>query len=124
MDKALFDDLLASVKEMDQIRRGKRKPARTTVIEPVEVKKIREQTGLSQVQFATMLNISDKTLKNWEQGRRAPDGPALALLKVVDSDPGAVLKALHGEAVSAQGRRVVRPTVKKLRPLTAEAKAG
>ncbi|WP_299698421.1 hypothetical protein [Hydrocarboniphaga sp.] len=39
MDKALFDDLLASVKEMDQIRRGKRKPSRTSVIEPVAVKK-------------------------------------------------------------------------------------
>lgn len=120
MDKALFDDLLASVKEMDQIRRGKRKPARMTVIEPVAVKKIREQTGLSQGQFATMLNISDKTLKNWEQGRRAPDGPALALLKVVDSDPRAVLKALHGEAPSSQSRRVGRSPAKQRLRSTAD----
>jgi putative transcriptional regulator len=43
-----------------------------------------------------MLGVSIKTLQNWEQGRRQPDGPARALLRVVETEPQAVMKALHG----------------------------
>jgi len=60
------------------------------------VKVIREQTGLSQSQFALLLGVSLKTLQNWEQGRRHPVGPARALLKIVSTDPEAAIRALHG----------------------------
>src|ERR1700740_3304090 len=77
MDKELFADLLASVKEMQQIRAGKLKPGRVTFIEPkLDVKAAREKTGLSQADFASILQVSKGTLLNWEQGRRAPTGPA------------------------------------------------
>ena len=42
------------------------------------------------------------TLRNWEQGRRTPDGPALALLRVAARDPQAVVAALHGAGVGAR----------------------
>jgi putative transcriptional regulator len=42
-----------------------------------------------------MIGVSVATLRNWEQGRRTPDGPALALLQVAAHDPEAVLTALH-----------------------------
>ena len=96
MSKTDFDALLASVEEMDQIVRGKKKPSRVTEFEEPRVKEIREQTGLSQVRFAAMIGVSKRTLENWEQGRRHPTGPAKALLRIVESDPEAALKALHG----------------------------
>ena len=45
--------------------------------------------------FAALIGISPRTLQNWEQGRREPEGPAKALLRVVDREPQAVLQALH-----------------------------
>lgn len=96
MDKSLFDDLLESVQQMDAVRRGARKPARTRGATPaVEVKAIRAKTKLSQAQFARLLNVDVATLRNWEQGRRNPQGPARALLKAVDRNPKAVLSALN-----------------------------
>jgi len=43
-----------------------------------------------------MIGVSLKTLQNWEQGRRQPEGPVLALLRVVEREPEPVIKALHG----------------------------
>jgi putative transcriptional regulator len=61
-----------------------------------DVKVIRERLGLSQARFAALMGVSPRTLQNWEQGRREPEGPAKALLRVVDRQPEAVLQALHG----------------------------
>ena len=96
MDNSLFDDLIESVRQMDAIARGARKPSRARVMDPgIEVKAIRAKTKLSQAQFARLLNIEVSTLRNWEQGHRKPQGPARALLKAVDRDPEAVLSALN-----------------------------
>lgn len=51
-------------------------------------------TGLSQPKFAQLLHVGVGTLRNWEQGRREPTGPAKALLRAIKADPKAVLKAL------------------------------
>ena len=51
--------------------------------------------GQSQEEFALMIGVSVGTLRNWEQGRRTPDGPALALLRVTATNPRAVAVALH-----------------------------
>ncbi|MCA1607657.1 MAG: transcriptional regulator, partial [Acidobacteria bacterium] len=48
-----------------------------------------------QERFAALMGVSSRTLQNWEQGRREPEGPAKALLRVVDREPEAVLHALH-----------------------------
>ena len=96
MNEIDFDALLASVEEMNQIVRGKKKPSRVTEFDEPHVKEIREQTGLSQVRFAAMIGVSKRTLENWEQGRRHPTGPARALLRIVNSNPEGALKALHG----------------------------
>lgn len=96
MDKKLFNDLVASVKEMKEVRAGKRSAGRTIVIaDAVDVKATRNKTGLSQADFARILHVSKGTLLNWEQGRRAPTGPAKALLKAVSNDPRHVLQALN-----------------------------
>ena len=95
MDKKLFDELVGSIKEAGAIKHGRKKAARKTEIKPPDVRKIREKAGLSQSQFARMLHDSPKTLQNWEQKRRQPNGPAIALLKVVDREPEIVLRTLH-----------------------------
>jgi putative transcriptional regulator len=50
--------------------------------------------GLSQPKFAALLRVDVGTLRNWEQGRREPTGPAKALLTAISRDPKHVLKAL------------------------------
>jgi putative transcriptional regulator len=61
----------------------------------LDVKGLRERTGLTQSDFSQMIGVSIRTLQNWEQGRREPEGPAKALLRVVERNPQAVLNALH-----------------------------
>ena len=65
-------------------------------VRPVDVARIRAITDLSQQAFAKACGISVHTLRNWEQGRRAPRGPARALLLAIARDPVAVIKALRG----------------------------
>ena len=55
------------------------------------VAEIRAKTGLSQSQFAKLLNVSVRTLQEWEQGRRAPSGPAKTLLAIAYQNPQALL---------------------------------
>lgn len=65
-------------------------------VRPVDVAAIRAVTGLSQAAFAKACAISVHTLRNWEQGRRAPHGPARALLLAIARDPVGVMRALRG----------------------------
>jgi|TARA_R110000744_G_scaffold360961_1_gene468580 putative transcriptional regulator len=100
MNDDIFNELLESVQQADQmIQSGsthiQNKAARVTEFADLEVKAIRAKTGLSQNHFANVLGVSKRTLENWEQGRRQPTGPAKVLLKIVDTDPEYVLKALH-----------------------------
>lgn len=95
MDKELFADLVASIKEMNEIRAGRRKAGRTIEVHDVDAKYARKKTGLSQTEFARVLQVSKGTLLNWEQGRRSPTGPARALLKAVANDPVHVVRALN-----------------------------
>ena len=62
---------------------------------PVDVVAIRATTGLSQERFARTFRISPHTLRNWEQGRRMPEGPALVLLQAIDRDPLVVMRLLE-----------------------------
>lgn len=52
-----------------------------------DVVALRRFVGLSQSQFAEAMGISVHTLRNWEQGRRRPDGPAIALLRIAACHP-------------------------------------
>ena len=94
MDKKLFKRLVESMQQMDEIVRGPRAPSREFFVDAAKVKEIRAMTGLSQPKFAQLLDVDVGTLRNWEQGRREPTGPAKALLRAIKTDPTAVLKAL------------------------------
>ncbi len=63
--------------------------------EAINVKAIREKTGMSQQKFCVTFGISLGTLRHWEQGLRSPRGPAKVLLKVVQHNPEAVIEAIQ-----------------------------
>ncbi len=94
MNQSDFRDLVKSVRQAGRIRRRKARPSRVTKFKPADVKAIRENLGKSQTEFAMMIGVSVATLRNWEQGRRVPDGPAQALLRVAAQNPEAVASAL------------------------------
>ena len=62
---------------------------------PNDIAATRRRLGLSQTEFAAWFGISPGTLRNWEQGRRVPEGPARVLLRVIESDPDAVRRAIR-----------------------------
>jgi putative transcriptional regulator len=90
MKNELFDELVTSVREGGAILRGKSAPSRAFKIDAPNIKRIRAGYNLSQKEFATLLGISLATLRNWEQGRREPEGAAKILLQVAARHPDVV----------------------------------
>ncbi len=91
MKKETFDELLTSIEQGGAVLRGKKVPSRSFRIDNPDVLKIRRHLRLTQQQFAELLGISPATLRNWEQGRRRPEGAARVLLCVAAKYPKAVL---------------------------------
>jgi len=60
------------------------------------VRQVRARCGLTQAAFAEKIEVPIETVRNWEQGKRSPRGPARALLKVIDRAPDAAFAALGG----------------------------
>lgn len=105
MDRETFESLLETARILRRRRReritrlmlgpGRSRP-RAAAAGAVDVRAIRAVTGLSQAKFAELLDIEVATLRNWEQGRRDPTGPARALLRAIRNAPVAVIQALTG----------------------------
>ena len=95
MKEEHFSKLVASIKEAGEIKAGRKKPSRKYEVKPPDIKMVREKLQVTQKEFAMLIGVSTRTLQNWEQGRRKPEGPANALLKVATKNPKAVLEALH-----------------------------
>ncbi len=100
MKEDLFEELRQSVREGGAILRGRRKPSRAFQIGEPDVRAVRARYRLSQTRFAALMGISPGTLRNWEQGRRKPEGSARILLRIVARHPEAVL-----DVVSKAGSR-------------------
>jgi len=67
---------------------------RVHTIPPKEIKDIREKLNLTQEVFSAYFGVNIRTLQEWEQGRRKPDGAACTLLLVIKNNPKAVRQAL------------------------------
>ncbi len=89
--------ILASLREAVDWAEGKDVPVRVSTVEvpAIDVREVRKQLGLSQAQFAAKFGFQPATLKNWEQGRTRPDGPARVLLAVIARHLDAVEDALQ-----------------------------
>lgn len=106
-----FQELLASVKEAGRIKRGEQEPVRKFEVKAEDVKAIRAKLNKSQSEFALMIGVSVSTLQNWEQGRRQPEGPARALLKVASVNPRAVAAVL--DPSQAPSLRLAAPGLRR-----------
>ena len=95
MDAKDFDTLLESVKQADAIVKGEAEPARVTETAAYRVRSLRQSLNLPQPAFARLVHVSVSTIRNWEQGRREPDGPAFALLQAIKNDPQHVIAAIN-----------------------------
>jgi putative transcriptional regulator len=67
---------------------------KAVMMEPIDVKAIRAKLGMSQPKFARAFSLNLASLRDWEQQRRVPRGPALALLRIIDREPDAARRAL------------------------------
>ena len=88
-------ELIKSMEEALAHAEGKRTGARVHKVKPSDIRKARLNLGLSQDQFADAFGVSASTLRKWEQGQRAPTGAAKTLLKIIEHEPRAVLRALR-----------------------------
>jgi putative transcriptional regulator len=94
MNKTDIEELLASMRRAALLARVRRASTRHLQINSVTIKELRGRTKLSQPAFAALLGVELSTLRNWEQGRREPTGPARALLRAIRNDPENVIRAL------------------------------
>lgn len=90
-------EVLAGLQEIAAWQQGEKKLKTTKVTLPTakDVAPIRHHLGLSQQLFSTFMGVSVATLRNWEQGRREPHGPARALLLIAKKVPEAFFKAFN-----------------------------
>jgi putative transcriptional regulator len=90
-----FNNLIESIKQAGKIKRSEQKPSRVFSFSPADIKDIRSRLKLSQSEFAMLIGVSISTLQNWEQGRRQPEGPASALLKIASTRPETFIESLN-----------------------------
>ena len=98
MTKEAFESIMAGLEDALAYARGDRSRgvAHEIEVREVDVRTVRVKLGLSQSSFASIFQVSVGTVRNWEQGRRRPEGPARALLRVIEREPEAVKRALAG----------------------------
>ena len=94
MTSTAYEDIKKGLEEAIAHARGEESSARVTVVHPVDVKTLREDLGMSQSQFARVFRVGLPTLRNWEQGRRAPRGPAQVLLHLISREPEVIQRLL------------------------------
>ena len=87
-------EILAGLNEIKEHKKGSLNLKTIQLSEPSPPKMIRSKLKLSQSLFAGLLGVSTRTLQDWEQGRRVPQGPAIALLRIAEQHPE-VFSNLH-----------------------------
>jgi putative transcriptional regulator len=100
MSKKAFNKIAAGLKDAIAIARGEadRASYRVHVPADIDVGRIRRKLKLSQSEFAARFGIAPGTLRDWEQKRKRPEGPARVLLTVIEREPHAVERAIRASA--------------------------
>lgn len=90
-NRKIGKEILEGIQEIKAHKAGKAKLRARELKEPSSAQDIRTKLGLSQEAFAGLIGVSPRTLQDWEQGRRKPQGPAKALLRIVEKHPEVLL---------------------------------
>ena len=90
-----FESIRKGAKEALAWKQGKDTGARVRQYTPLDVTEIRKNTKMTQKEFSQSFQIPLSTLRQWEQGKRLPQGPAQALLKIIAYDSDIAIAALH-----------------------------
>ena len=93
-NRDIGNEILEGLHEIQRFKKGNIQLRTTELTEPSEPRVIRAKLKLSQSAFAGLLGVSMRTLQDWEQGRRNPQGPAIALLRIAEQHPE-VFSDLH-----------------------------
>ncbi len=107
------EDIIRGMKQALAYAKGENDNVRITrvlVPERINVARVRKKLNFTQQEFADFSGISVSTLRDWEQNRRLPRGPARALLTVIDRDPGAVKRALAQPPAKRRKEKAAPPT--------------
>ena len=96
MTKKAFEKIAAGLTDAIAIVKGEADPAYYRVHAPadIDVLKIRRDMGLTREAFAMRFGLQLGTVRDWEQRKRRPEGPARVLLAVIEAEPAAVIRAL------------------------------
>ncbi len=98
MKETDFDGIMQGMKEAASFLQSGNLTGKLHVPADIDAAAIRARTGLSQINFAKTIGVSVATLRNWEQGRRMPDGSARVLLSLLNKDPNIVRRTLKSAA--------------------------
>ena len=93
-DRNLGAEILDGLNEIKKFKQGNGELRSQELTEPAPPRAIRLKLNMSQSAFAGLMGVSVRTLQDWEQGRREPQGPAIALLRIADQRPD-VFNQLH-----------------------------
>ena len=80
-------EIIDGIREIQDYKAGKKVLQVRTLRAPSSPKVIRQRLKLSQAAFAGLMGVSLRTVQDWEQGRRKPSGPAIALLRIAEQKP-------------------------------------
>jgi putative transcriptional regulator len=94
MSRKAFDKIMVGLEDALAYAKGD-KSRGIEHVPGADVRAARKRLGMTQKDFARNFGVSIETLRNWEQGRRRPEGPARVLLTIIDRNPQAVLEALR-----------------------------
>lgn len=86
-ERNIGQEILEGIREIKAHERGEQKLRTRVLRSPASPQEIRARLKLSQAAFAGLMGVSLRTVQDWEQGRRKPSGPALALLRIAEQRP-------------------------------------
>lgn len=91
-DRNIGQEVLDGLKEIKAFKKGETVLKTRTLADPPPAKAVREKLKLSQAAFASLMGVSPRTIQDWEQGRRKPQGPAKSLLRIAEQYPAIFLE--------------------------------
>lgn len=86
-DRNIGQEILEGIQEIKNFKKGDIQLQTRILKEPSSAKIIRDKLNLSQSAFASLMGVSPRTIQDWEQGRRKPQGPAKSLLRIAEQHP-------------------------------------